>query len=44
MNKYMNKIADRIELEGPIAYWFGLVSLSNGISTFVGYLMPKPFS
>ena len=23
--------------------WFGLVSLFNGISTFVGYLMPKPF-
>ena len=22
----------------------GLVSLFNGISTFVGYLMPKPFS
>ena len=24
--------------------FFGLVSLFNGISTFVGYLMPKPFS
>ena len=24
--------------------WFGLVSLFNGISTFLGYLMPKPFS
>ena len=24
--------------------WFGLVSLFNGISTFEGYLMPKPFS
>ena len=24
--------------------WFGWVSLFNGISTFVGYLMPKPFS
>ena len=22
----------------------GLLSLFNGISTFVGYLMPKPFS
>ena len=22
--------------------WFGLVSLFYGISTFVGYLMPKP--
>ena len=26
------------------ADWFGLVSLFNGISTFVGYLMPKQFS
>ena len=26
------------------ARWFGLVSLFNGISTFVGYSMPKPFS
>ena len=25
-------------------FWFGLVSLFNGISTFVRYLMPKPFS
>ena len=24
--------------------WFGLVSLFNGISTFVGYLIPKLFS
>ena len=24
--------------------WFGLISLFNGISTFVGYLMPKLFS
>ena len=24
--------------------WFSLVYLFNGISTFVGYLMPKPFS
>ena len=24
--------------------WFGLVSLFNGISTFVAYLIPKPFS
>ena len=36
----------------PIVIWyqiflsdtFGLVSLFNGISTFVGYLMPNPFS
>ena len=25
----------------PNLVWFGLVSLFNGISTFVGYLMPK---
>ena len=25
-------------------FWFGLVSLFNGISTFVGYLMSKLFS
>ena len=25
-------------------FWFGLVSLFNGISTFVVYLMPNPFS
>ena len=24
-----------------VVVWFGLVSLFNGISTFVGYLMPK---
>ena len=24
--------------------WFALVSLFNDISTFAGYLMPKPFS
>ena len=24
--------------------WYGLVSLFNGISTFVGYLIPNPFS
>ena len=28
----------------PPLNWFGLVSLFNGISNFVGYLMPKPFS
>ena len=28
----------------PAINWFGLVSLFNGISTIVGYLMPKPFS
>ena len=25
-----------------VKVWFGLVSLINGISTFLGYLMPKP--
>ena len=25
-------------------FWIGLVSLFDGISTFVGYLIPKPFS
>ena len=27
----------------PLLVAQGLVSLFNGISTFVGYLMPKPF-
>ena len=27
-----------------LSHSFGFVSLFNGISTFVGYLMPKPFS
>ena len=30
----------KFDIEG----WFGLVSLFNGILTFVAYLMPKPFS
>ena len=30
--------------EESCALWFGLVSLFNDILTFVGYLMPKPFS
>ena len=25
-----------------VEFWFGVVSLFNGTSTFVGYLMPKP--
>ena len=29
---------------GSYIFMIGLVSLFNGISTFVGYLMPKPFS
>ena len=28
---------------GPFGNLFGLIALFNGISTFVGYLMPKPF-
>ena len=28
----------------PGLVWFVLVYLFNGISTFVGYLMPKPSS
>ena len=28
----------------PCQWSLGLVTLFNGISTFVGYLMPKPFS
>ena len=31
-----------ISLPANAIGWFGLVSLFNGISTFVGYLMPKP--
>ena len=27
--------------EGCTQPWFGLVSLFNGLSTFMGYLMPK---
>ena len=31
-------------LDGLIWFVDWLISLFNGISTFVGYLMPKPFS
>ena len=31
-------------LTNQLNFRFGLVSLFNGISTFVGYSMPKPFS
>ena len=34
-----NVIQGKIEMKNG----FGLVSLFNDISTFVGYLMPKPF-
>ena len=35
-----------IQLDKVLFDWFGLVwfLLFNGISTFVGYLLPKPFS
>ena len=33
----------RIFVTAFVLYLTGLVSLFNGISTFVGYLMPKPF-
>ena len=40
--EYNTRLYDK---EASVLYlWFGLVSLFNGISTFVGYLMPKPFS
>ena len=32
------------EKSRKIAWWFGWVSLFNGILTLLGYLMPKPFS
>ena len=35
----MGDTTDR--LYSSIGVWFGLVSLFNGISTFVGYLIPK---
>ena len=39
--KFDLKMADIFTLSVD---WFGLVSLFNGISTFVDYLMPNPFS
>ena len=33
-----------MQLKFLILWLIGLVSLFNGISSFVGYLMPKPFS
>ena len=38
IDKYLNLAREQKKL------WFGLVSLFNGISIFVGYLTPKPFS
>ena len=37
-------IGQGVRVRVTMLIWFGLVSLFNGISTFVGYLMPKPFS
>ena len=41
----MNECQNRKEIKRKWSkdYWFALVSLFNGISTFAGYLMPKPF-
>ncbi len=39
--KYDNKQLARLSFFAGM--FFGLVSLFNGISTFVGYLMQKPF-
>ena len=33
-----------VKTKKRIVVWFGLLSLFNGISNFLGYLMPKPFS
>ena len=35
--------SEKYYLIGTVNDIQGLVSLFNGISTFVGYLMPKPF-
>ena len=41
---FLFKKNDRDVLFMQFYFWFGLVSLFNGISTIVGYLMPKTFS
>ena len=41
---YYYRFASYIYSNGDIIIIIGLVSLFNGISTFEGYLMPKPFS
>ena len=40
----LKKQIDSLPSTVSILFFNGLVSLLNGISTFVGYLMPKPFS
>ena len=52
MDWYIDRLFDKKWLKGMDRYeqivivrsWFGLASLFNGISTFVGYSMPKLFS
>ena len=44
LNITLNKLMDAAPVTLELWVWFGLVSLFNGISTFVGYLMPKLFS
>ena len=39
--KFMVSVGRHFMDEGEIQRHLGLVSLFNGISTFVGYLMPK---
>ena len=43
-NKLECDIVVSLNSSCTITLALGLVSLFNGISTFVGYLMPKPFS
>ena len=43
-NEILGSLCGSLKLRNRVQRWFGLVSLFNGISTFVGYLMPKPFS
>ena len=44
--EFLNEVhLDEFRLNNfPCVITNGLVSLFNGISTFAGYLMPKPFS
>ena len=48
MHTYMGSSVYVLGLQDIIVWfglvWFGLISLSNGISNFVGHLMPEPFS
>ena len=42
--KYEQSLSSCIDYQRFLDFLFGLVSLFNGISTFIGYLMPKLFS